>query len=461
MTTKNNTTFGFQLNGRPNRFGYYDVLLRITCNRKTNRTKTGLEVKKADWNQKAKNYNHFRSSTDDYKQKNQMLSDIIANYKEKYADLQADGIATNENVIESVKSGYVSESFLHYAKETTQSIYDAGGIRNWKKYNGFVNKLEGYLKKHRKKDLLFCELTFAFMQRFDRYLHTLPNERNPEQRLHQNTIVVNLNIFKTIVNNAIRADLMKPEDNPFLKFKYRGKKTTKEKLTMAEIDRIQALDLPDGSLIWHCRNMFLFSFYCAGVRVGDLLQLRWCNITSDRRLNYQMGKNHKVRDLELVYGALSILKYYDKPDKKPADYIFPLLDCKAPWAKYVKQEDKDRMQPDMIRLMFQTISAKTALLNKELAKIQKMAGIDTKISTHIARHSFAKAAKEKGLDNLKVQSLLAHSNINTTQKYMGEFETSANDAALEKVFEKDDEEALMNQLRRINPELLKRVLAER
>ena len=90
-----------------------------------------------------------------------------------------------------------------------------------------------------------------------------------------------------------------------------------------------------------------------------------------------------------------------------------------------------------------------------------MAGIDTKISTHIARHSFAKAAKEKGLDNLKVQSLLAHSNINTTQKYMGEFETSANDAALEKVFEKDDEEALLNQLRRINPELLKKVLAER
>ena len=44
---------------------------------------------------------------------------------------------------------------------------------------------------------------------------------------------------------------------------------------------------------------------------------------------------------------------------------------------------------------------------------------------------------------------------------MGEFETSANDAALEKVFEKDDEEALLNQLRRINPELLKKVLAER
>ena len=87
MATKNNTTFGFQLNGRPNRFGYYDVMLRITCNRKTNRTKTGLEVKKADWNQKAKNYNHFRSSAHDYKQKNQALSDILAYYKEKYADL--------------------------------------------------------------------------------------------------------------------------------------------------------------------------------------------------------------------------------------------------------------------------------------------------------------------------------------------------------------------------------------
>ena len=132
---------------------------------------------------------------------------------------------------------------------------------------------------------------------------------------------------------------------------------------------------------------------------------------------------------------------------------------KPTWAKYVSKEEKDTMPSDMKLAMFTTISAKTALINKELAKIGKLAGIDKKISFHISRHSFAKMAKEKGLDNLEVKALLAHTNISTTQKYMGEFDTQRDDAALGKVFKKDnDAEKLLKQLQGVNPELLKEVL---
>ena len=62
MANKGNTTFGFMLANHPNRFGFYPVMLRITRDRKTKRVKTELEVKKADWNQKAKGYKHFRDT---------------------------------------------------------------------------------------------------------------------------------------------------------------------------------------------------------------------------------------------------------------------------------------------------------------------------------------------------------------------------------------------------------------
>ena len=212
-------------------------------------------------------------------------------------------------------------------------------------------------------------------------------------------------------------------------------------------------------MIWNCRNYFFFSFYCAGIRVGDFIQLRWCNITSEGRLQYQMGKNHKDRNLKLVPEALEILNHYYKEDAKPNEYIFPLLDMKPIWAKYISQEEKDTMPSDMKMDMFNTISAKTALINKELAKIGKMANIEKKVSFHISRHSFAKMAKEKGLDNLEVKALLAHTNISTTQKYMGEFDTQRDDAALNKVFVKDDEaDKLLQQLQGVNPEILKEVL---
>ena len=463
MTTKSNeTTFGFELNSRPNRFGYYSVLLRITRDRKLKRVKTALEVKKADWNQKAKNYKHFRSSCLDHETKNEMLMEMLNTYKESYNELKKEGAATTENIIEVVKSGEVSDSFLQYMKDRTQAIYDEGGFRNWKKYNGLLNKLEGYLKKKKKKDLLFSEVTPSFLSEFNTYLHKLPNKRHPEQLLHPNTIQVNFNILKTIINRAIQIDSkLAPEQNPFLKFKYSGVKTTKEKLDGEELAAIEALDLPEGSLIWHCRNYFFFSFYCAGIRIGDFVQLRWCNITDEGRLSYQMGKNHKVRDLRLVPEAMEILNLYRKEGVKPTDYIFPILDNKATWAKYIEHADKDRMTPDQKKAMFTAISAKNALINKELGQIAKMAGIEKKVSFHISRHSFAKMAKDRGLDNLEVKALLAHTNLSTTQKYMGDFESSRTDAALAKAVSREDEESkLMKLLAGVNPETLKSVLTK-
>ena len=453
MANKSNTTFGFILANHPNRFGYYPVMIRITRDRKTNRVKTGLEVKKTDWNQKAKNYKHFRESFDNAEKYNDMLLDILTKYKETFKELREEGAASAENIISKVKGGEVSESFLTYAKERTQEIYDLGGIRNNKKYRGFCNKLEAFLKESRKKDVCFSELTYQFMTKFESFLHKIPNARNPEQKLHQNTIQVIFNIFKTLVNNAIKAGLMKPENNPFMKFKCTGVKTEKEKLNADEIEKVNELDLKEGSLIWHCRNAFMFSFYCAGVRAGDLIQLRWHNITSEGRLNYQMGKNHKERDLPLVDEALDILKLYYREEMKPIDYIFPFLNQQTTWFKYDTQEKKDKMPSDMKRKMFEAIGSKNAEINEKLKEIARQAGIDKKISFHMARHSFAKVAKEKGLDNMEVKALLAHTNLSTTQKYMGDFDTKRTDDAMRKVFEhKDEGEIVLQLLQNMDPE---------
>lgn len=459
MASKSNTTFGFILANHPNRFGFYPVMLRITRDRKTKRVKTELEVKKADWNQKAKNYKHFRDSFDNAEVYNDMLLDILKKYKDTYKELKEDGAASSENIIQKVKSNEITDSFMQYAKARTQEWYDSGNFRNWKRYNGFCNKMEGFLKEQGQKDVLFAEITPSFLSKFDVYLHKLPNARQPEQLLHQNTIEVQFNICKAIINRAIDIDgKLKPEQNPFLKFKYSGTTTSKEALDEAELDAIEALDLPEGSLIWHCRNYFMFSFYCAGIRCGDLIQLRWCNIEDSGRLVYQMGKNHKERNFALVPEALEILKHYYKEGVNPDDYIFPLLDGKATWMKYVKQEDKDRMPPDMKKAMFTTIGAKNALINKELAKIAQMAGTK-KFSFHISRHSFARASKAKGLDNFELKALLAHSSLSVTEKYMGNFDTSKTDAALAKAVSKEDEESkLLHLLEGVNPEVLKKVM---
>jgi len=53
---------------------------------------------------------------------------------------------------------------------------------------------------------------------------------------------------------------------------------------------------------------------------------------------------------------------------------------------------------------------------------------------HISRHSFASVAVQNGLQSNQVKGLLAHSRLQTTEGYMGNFSTDENDKALESVF---------------------------
>ena len=459
------TTFNLELNNKPTRKNTYNILLRITQDRKHKRIKSTIELKSPkDYNPKAKNGNWVRTSEPNHKLWNAVLIGEIEEAKKTYRDLKVKGLATKENIKNSIQEVEVSPSFLVYAKQRTSDILNEGGHRNFKKYNGFCNKLEGFLKSNRKKDLLFVEVTTSFLSKFEAYLHSLKNARNPEAKLHPNTIAINLNIFKSIVNRAIEIDkFIKPEQNPFLGYKYdREVSTTKEKLNEAEIIQIEELDLKENSLIWHCRNYFLFSFYLAGIRAGDLIQLRWSNITSEGRLEYRMAKTKKDRSIHLHEKARNILKFYYKEGCKPTDYIFPLLDSKAQYALAVTPEQKATLPPDLIIKLNDITGAKNALINKYLGKIADEAKITKHISMHIARHSFAKIAKDNNVDNNHLKSLLGHSNIKITEAYMGNFETQETDNVMASIFSEklDKKKKLQNLLSGLTEEQIQTLLTQ-
>ncbi len=436
------TTFNLELNNKPTRKNTYNILLRITQDRKHKRISTSIELKNPkDYNPKAKYGYWIRTSEPNHKVWNEALINEIEEAKNTYRDLKEKGLASSELIKVTLKESEISPSFLAYAKQRTSDILNEGGHRNFKKYNGFCNKLEAYLKTNKKKDLLFVEVTTALLSKFEAYLHTLKNERNSEAKLHPNTIAINLNIFKTIINRAVEIDkLLKPEQNPFLGYKYtREVSTTKEKLNEAEIETIENLELKEGTLIWHCRNYFLFSFYLAGIRAGDLIQLRWCNITADGRLEYRMAKTKKDRSIFLHDKARDILQHYFVEGCKTTDYIFPLLDSNAPYAKAVTPEQKATLPPEMIIKLNDIVGAKNALLNKYLNKIAEKAEITKHISMHIARHSFAKIAKDNNIDNNHLKNLLGHSNIKITETYMGNFETQETDQVMANIFKKKED----------------------
>lgn len=430
-------TFRFELNGRPTKNKTYVVYLRVTVGGKRKLIKTMVEIARpSDFNAKCKGENWVRGGVRDAKVLNAQLADILARAKETYKELDKEGEVTTVALAKEMNTEVVSPSFMAFARERAQMIYDNGGWRNWRKYCGLINKLEAFRKKRRMADITVADMTVELLTRLDNFLHKWENEREPGKLLHPNTIEVQFNILRTLVHRAIEVGIMEASKDPFLVFKYKGVKTVKEKLDDSEMERIINLELEEGSLIWHCKNYFLFSYYCAGIRAADLIQLRWGNVAGSGRLHYQMGKSHKERDLLLVEQAVEILRHYHCEDVKATDYIFPLLSNDAEYAEYVTQADKDRMKPELRHKMYQDVSSKNALINKYLKKIAEKAEIAKPLSMHISRHSFAHIAQEAGAELSAIKNILGHSNLATTERYMGSFDTSKTDETLRNVFAK-------------------------
>jgi len=481
-------TYRFELNDKPSRNGKYTVYLRITVNSKRKKFKTPIEVnRRSDWNPTPKGNNWIRPSDPNSKVWNQILSKTIDKAKESYEELSGHGVVTAENIINGINAESETFSFIAYADEYTKNIYESGEYRTYTKYITLLNKLKFFINNIKpeniptiprsgkelntylsklKKDLLFQEITLSFLNKFKTYLRRIPNTKNPELTLHQNTISKHFDNFKSLYNKGkieLREKGLTIKDNPFDDFECETIDTNKEKLTWEEIELLRSLELEKDSLIWHARNCFLLAFYCAGMRAGDLIQLRGTNIVHENgnwRIRYRMDKTATTKELLLLPEALEILKQYINFQDLTSSYIFPLLDNNANYAKAITWEEKEQLPYEVKKTLLQQVNSKNSLLNKYLGKLAAMAGITKKVSMHIARHSFANIARQKKANVYDISKALGHSSLKITESYLSKFDTQSQDETMKQVFDDNniDEDLLLKQLQEITPDKLKDIL---
>lgn len=136
-------------------------------------------------------------------------------------------------------------------------------------------------------------------------------------------------------------------------------------------------------------------FFATGARVYEISNIRSESINLNSGLIRIMGKGGKERYIQISNEAvLEILrKYYAENEKdiKKSGYFFV-------------NNRGNRYTEQSIRLM--------------LKKYTKKARIETKITPHMFRHSFATYLIEEGVDVSCVQQILGHSSIKTTQIYI-------------------------------------------
>jgi len=299
-----------------------------------------------------------------------------------------------------------SKSFIAYANEIVNSLLKAGNIGTYKRYKSVTKKLEEYLKG---KPFSFKDLNVQFLREYDAYLKS--------KSLRQNTIHNQQKTLRAIFYMALSEQLIPQDKNPYLSFKLKpGVAAPKPKLTIDEIKTIQALELAKGSRLWHVRNCFLLSFNNAGIRIGDMLQLKWENVTKEGRLQYQMDKTERYKSTILNQKSLAILNEYYNENAKPKDYIFPFL-----------SNDIDYSDS---QFLWNQVSSKTTIINYNLKKIGELAGIDKHLSSHISRHSFGGIAIKKKTSIYDLRDLFEHSSVKVTEQYLTGLNHETKDEAM-------------------------------
>ena len=75
--------------------------------------------------------------------------------------------------------------------------------------------------------------------------------------------------------------------------------------------------------------------------------------------------------------------------------------------------------------------------NKALQRVAERAAIDSHISFHVAKHSFANIAQRKGWDVAEISQALGHSSLRVTEQYLKGFDDTDLDDKMSKLFDSE------------------------
>ena len=277
----------------------------------------------------------------------------------------------NGHGVSAVKKN--KESFIQYCEDLADKRLSENTKISWR--NAIA-----HLKKFRNGDTL----TFAQLNRelFEDYREYLLKEAKP--RLSPNSAQIYLARVKTALHQAV--DEARLPRDPSAKVTIKKKDKLPVHLTLEEVQKLSETPCANEQV----KAAFLFSCF-TGLRYSDVDALTWDKIW-DGHIEFSQRKTDAAERLPLSAEALRILKMQKNAVPSP---------------------NIRRVFPDNSVFFMPT----QPVVDKQLKKWAKVAGISKVISFHKSRHTFATLSLTSGVDLYTTSKLLGHRNLQTTQIY--------------------------------------------
>jgi integrase/recombinase XerD len=367
----------------------YSIIIRVRHKGQDRQVPTGFSIEEKFWKQKEVSNKH-----PDAVIINSKIAELTSEIKTYFAQCQLQKRPIN---LQNIGSRPEAFSFTGYLLKRADQYKTKGMLIMATK----TERLAKEIKDCFDQTIFFDDITQDLLRDYENYLVGNGNTENTRHKKYK--------FLQQFYSQAIEEGKAKLP-NPFKLYKIITKPVKKEKLTPAEIKLIEDLQLKPGP-INDARNLFLFSFYCKGMRFENCLLFKRDHI-SNGRLEFRSNKGNKYITVKIHARLQSLIDLYQ------GEFLFP----------FVKETPKTK------REYISVVGSWNAIINKNLKVIAELAGINKVLTFHVARHTFAYQLKHLTGSIHVIKDSLGHSKTSTTEVYLKSLDDEVLDKEMEKLY---------------------------
>lgn len=416
----------------------YPIELEYTWNRQVLRKSSNIFVKAADWNQNGnQGRGEIRSSYgNEYKRLNKVLMERVDTMDAQLAEYN---VKHPNQITAEVIAGFLShkpltrkdqgKDFEEFVLERLESEYSRHKIGRSRYKNGIccMNVFTTFLRAtnqgtYEKDKIYVGDITPELIDGYITWRRDI-RQNGDETINHSLTPILKacsyaaeLGMIEQSVNARIQ-DMMivtKPslsdEESEF-----DGKALTKEQMD-ALLEYYKNCKEPRRK---EFMEMFFFAFHACGLRIVDVMTLQWGHINFEKKeLRKIMIKTSKRHVIPLTEPALKILRKWQEK-RVGCRYVFDLVN--------------DNLDLNDEEALYKARINATKCIGQSLAVVGEQLEFPFSLSMHVARHTFAVMALNKGLSMSVVSRLLGHGSTDITEKVYAHFLPETLSAEMDKL----------------------------
>ena len=309
--------------------------------------------------------------------------------------LDAKGITYNADDVIDEFNRYAREySLFNFMESLIARLKQNGKLRTSETYRSTLNSFKNFRQD---EDIMLDSITSEIMEAFEAW--------HKKRCIVPNTTSFYARVLRAVYNRAVEDNIIENR-NPFRKVYTGVDKTIKRALPLTVIKKINALDLSLTPALDYARDMFLMSFYLRGMSFIDMAFLK----KTDLKNGYITYRRRKTGQQLIIEWTKEMQIIRDKYPENKSDYLLPVI----------------RNPGINERCIYRNTSYN---INQNLKRVAEMVGVTIPLTLYVARHSWASAAKAKGIPLSVISEGMGHNSEVTTQIYLASLDASVVDHA--------------------------------